>query len=43
MERLNFSLNYETPLLQVVEVQVECGFQMSGGSTGEFGLPDEEM
>lgn len=38
-----FSENYESPEVQVLEVQVEFGFQLSGGGTGESGLPDEEM
>ena len=43
MNKLFFPMNYQTPEIQVVEVQVECGFQISGGGFGESGLPDEEM
>lgn len=43
MNKIYFSENYESPNAQVIEVQVECGFQLSGGGTGESGLPDEEM
>jgi hypothetical protein len=43
MNKLVFSTNYESPKAEVIEVQVEFGFQISGGGTGESGLPDEEM
>ena len=43
MNKLNYFKDYESPLMQIVEVQVECGFLLSGGGTGESGLPEEEM
>ena len=43
MNKLFFSANYESPEVQVLEVQVEFGFHLSGGGTGESGLPEEEM
>lgn len=43
MKKLMFTENYESPEAQVIEVQVECGFLISGGGTGEDGLPEEEM
>ena len=43
MNKFNLSENYESPNAQVIEVQVECGFLLSGGGTGESGLPEEEM
>lgn len=43
MNKRNYFMDYEGPLMQIVEVQVECGFQLSGGGTGESGLPEEEM
>lgn len=43
MNKLIFLENYESPKAEVIEVQVEFGFQLSGGGTGESGLPEEEM
>ena len=43
MNKLNYFMDYESPLMQIVEVHVECGFLLSGGGTGESGLPEEEM
>ena len=36
-------MNYESPNAQIIEVQVESGFLLSGGGTGESGLPEEDM
>lgn len=43
MKKIMFLESYECPEVQVLEVEVEFGFQLSGGGTGESGLPEEEM
>ena len=43
MNKFDFSKNYENPQVSVIEVEVERGFLLSGGSSGEAGSPDEEM
>ena len=43
MNKPTFVMSYESPMAQIIEVQVEYGFGLSGGSTGESGLPDEDM
>ena len=36
---MNFNLNYESPLLEIIKVQVEQGYQSSGNNNGSIVAP----